>query len=154
MKASYWWKLASDESYLMMKVKIVREVKRSDGLWRFACGDVFLQALGGKFEHHFGPQRMALYHCSNYTRMWENGRLNGSSTKTRYHAGFIQACHGFQSTMMVIMIVEASPLASSGHQPPPLWLEESIKDNRSWSQNPALSALSFVILILVIIVNC
>ena len=26
-----------------MKVKIVKEVKRSDGLWRFACGDVFLQ---------------------------------------------------------------------------------------------------------------
>ena len=25
-----------------MKVKIVKEVKRSDGLWRFACGDVFL----------------------------------------------------------------------------------------------------------------
>ena len=24
-----------------MKVKIVKEVKRSDGLWRFACGDVF-----------------------------------------------------------------------------------------------------------------
>ena len=24
-----------------MKVKTVKEVKRSDGLWRFACGDVF-----------------------------------------------------------------------------------------------------------------
>ena len=24
-----------------MKVEIVKEVKRSDGLWRFACGDVF-----------------------------------------------------------------------------------------------------------------
>ena len=24
-----------------MKVKIVKEMKRSDGLWRFACGDVF-----------------------------------------------------------------------------------------------------------------
>ena len=24
-----------------MKVKIVKKVKRSDGLWRFACGDVF-----------------------------------------------------------------------------------------------------------------
>ena len=24
-----------------MKVKIVKEGKRSDGLWRFACGDVF-----------------------------------------------------------------------------------------------------------------
>ena len=23
-----------------MKVKIVKEVKKSDGLWRFACGDV------------------------------------------------------------------------------------------------------------------
>ena len=25
-----------------MKVKIVKEVKRSEGLWRFACGDVYL----------------------------------------------------------------------------------------------------------------
>ena len=33
--------MASDESYLVMKVNIVKEVKRSDGLWRFACGDVF-----------------------------------------------------------------------------------------------------------------
>ena len=41
MKVSLWWKLASDESYLVMKVKIVKEVKKSDGLWRFACGDVF-----------------------------------------------------------------------------------------------------------------
>ena len=24
-----------------MKVKIVKEVKRSDDLWRFACGDVY-----------------------------------------------------------------------------------------------------------------
>ena len=32
--------MASDENYLVMKVKIVKEVKRSDGLWRFACGDV------------------------------------------------------------------------------------------------------------------
>ena len=24
-----------------MKVKIVKEVKRSDSLWRFACGDVY-----------------------------------------------------------------------------------------------------------------
>ena len=28
-----------------MKVKIVKEVKRSDGLWRFACGDVFVLKL-------------------------------------------------------------------------------------------------------------
>ena len=28
-----------------MKVKIVKKVKRSDGLWRFACGDVFTLAL-------------------------------------------------------------------------------------------------------------
>ena len=26
-----------------MKVKIVEEVKRSDGLWRFACGDVLIR---------------------------------------------------------------------------------------------------------------
>ena len=43
IKVIYWWKLASDESYLVMKVIIVKEVKRSDGLWRFACGDDFIQ---------------------------------------------------------------------------------------------------------------
>ena len=41
MKVSYRWKLSSIESYLVMKGKMVKEVKRSDGLWRFACGDVF-----------------------------------------------------------------------------------------------------------------
>ena len=40
MKVMLWWKLSSDESCLVMKVEIVKEVKRSDGLWRFACGDV------------------------------------------------------------------------------------------------------------------
>ena len=25
-----------------MKIKMVKEVKRSDGLWRFACGDVYI----------------------------------------------------------------------------------------------------------------
>ena len=44
MKVIQWWKLPSDESYLVMKVKIVKEVKRSDGLWRFACGDVLYEA--------------------------------------------------------------------------------------------------------------
>ena len=28
-----------------MKVRIVKEVKRSDDLWRFACGDVFLSPI-------------------------------------------------------------------------------------------------------------
>ena len=42
MKVTSWWKLSSDESYLVVKVKIVKEVKRSVGLWRFACGDVLL----------------------------------------------------------------------------------------------------------------
>ena len=42
MKVILWWKLASDENKLVMKVEIVKEVKRSDGLWRFACGDVFV----------------------------------------------------------------------------------------------------------------
>ena len=32
-----------------MKVRIVKEVKMSDGLWRFACGDVFIRSL------HCGP---------------------------------------------------------------------------------------------------
>ena len=49
MKVIVWWKLLCDESYLVMKVKevgIAKEVKRSDGLWRFACGDVLsLQVL-------------------------------------------------------------------------------------------------------------
>ena len=33
-------KVSCDKSYLWIKVKIVKEVKRSDDLWRFACGDV------------------------------------------------------------------------------------------------------------------
>ena len=37
MKVIWWRKLSIDESYLVMKVIIV---KRSDDLWRFACGDV------------------------------------------------------------------------------------------------------------------
>ena len=41
MKVMCGWKLFGDVSYLVIKVKIVKEVKRSDGLWRFACGDVF-----------------------------------------------------------------------------------------------------------------
>ena len=35
----------SDKSYLVIKsheVEIAKEVKRSDRLWRFACGNVFL----------------------------------------------------------------------------------------------------------------
>ena len=35
-----------------MKVKIVEEVKRSDGLWRFACGDVFKRSLA-KIKAYF-----------------------------------------------------------------------------------------------------
>ena len=45
MKVTQWWKLTSDESYLVMKFEIVKGVKRSDGLWRFACGDVFSLSL-------------------------------------------------------------------------------------------------------------
>ena len=45
MKDMEWQKLSGDESYLVMKVKIVKEVKRSDGLWRFACGDVLLYQI-------------------------------------------------------------------------------------------------------------
>ena len=40
MKLIWWWKLYSDESYLVMKVKEVEIVLKSDGWWRFACGDV------------------------------------------------------------------------------------------------------------------
>ena len=28
-----------------MKVEIVKELKRSDGLWRFACGDVLFDRM-------------------------------------------------------------------------------------------------------------
>jgi len=44
MKVILWWKLSCDESYLVMKVlevEIAKEVIRSNGWWRFACGDVF-----------------------------------------------------------------------------------------------------------------
>ena len=40
MKLIWWWKLFSDESYLVMKVKEDVIVLKSDGWWRFACGDV------------------------------------------------------------------------------------------------------------------
>ena len=39
----YWWKFSCYKTYIVIKVrevKIVKEVKNSDGLWRFACGDV------------------------------------------------------------------------------------------------------------------
>ena len=44
MKFIWRWKLSSDESYLVMKVEeveIAKEVVRSVGWWRFACGDVY-----------------------------------------------------------------------------------------------------------------
>ena len=37
--------MIKERSYLAIKakeVRIVKEVMRSDGLWRFACGDVFV----------------------------------------------------------------------------------------------------------------
>ena len=40
MKVIKWWKLSSDGSHQVMKVEITKEVIRSDGWWRFACGDV------------------------------------------------------------------------------------------------------------------
>ena len=45
MKDIKWWKFTSDEIYLVVKVKIVQEVKMSDGLWRFACGDVLYKSI-------------------------------------------------------------------------------------------------------------
>ena len=44
MKVIFWWELSGDKSYLAMKVKeveIAKEVKKNDGWWRFACGDVY-----------------------------------------------------------------------------------------------------------------
>ena len=35
-----------------MKVKIVKEVKRSDVLWRFACGDVLVWMLRDILSYH------------------------------------------------------------------------------------------------------
>ena len=52
IKLTLWLKLSSDKSHIVNKareVKIVKEVKRSDGLWRFACGDVLFYIL----EHRF-----------------------------------------------------------------------------------------------------
>ena len=40
-----------------MKVKIVKEVKKSDGLWRFACGDV-LVSEGSK---NLGAMKLVIY---------------------------------------------------------------------------------------------
>ena len=50
MKVIWWQSLCFDKTYLALKsffmkvrvVEIVKEVKRSDSLWRFACGDVYL----------------------------------------------------------------------------------------------------------------
>ena len=39
-----------------MEVKIVKEVKRSDGLWRFACGDVLEFCSKVRPRPAFGPQ--------------------------------------------------------------------------------------------------
>ena len=48
IKVILWLKLSSDKSYLVIKVKevdIAKEVKRSDGWWGFACGDVCLSNI-------------------------------------------------------------------------------------------------------------
>ena len=44
IKITLWQKFSCDKSYLVIKVRevvIVKEVKISDGLWCFACGDIF-----------------------------------------------------------------------------------------------------------------
>ena len=53
MKLIWWWKLYSDESYLVMKVKEVEIVLKSDGWWRFACGDVFFQRYIWKHQQYW-----------------------------------------------------------------------------------------------------
>ena len=49
VKVRYWWKSTSDENLIVInvrEVKVVKEVERSDSLWRFACSDVyFLQKI-------------------------------------------------------------------------------------------------------------
>ena len=57
MRVVYWWKLSFDERCLLMKVvqwwKLPIDEsynsQRSDILWRFACGDVWVRLLDGLF---------------------------------------------------------------------------------------------------------
>ena len=50
-----------------MKVKIVKEVKRSDGLWRFACGDVFKWV----FNLHVGEDAKSHWlHLFVFSLLW------------------------------------------------------------------------------------
>ena len=66
-------KLSRDKSYLVIKVilwwikvKIVKELKRSDGLWRFACGDVF--------NSRYDPTFLNIFRCTEFNyalfRLW------------------------------------------------------------------------------------
>ena len=52
-----------------MKVKIVKEVKRSDGLWRFACGDVFLFLFLNFFVRGWSELDASWIHSS---KKWSN----------------------------------------------------------------------------------
>ena len=64
MKVIKWWKLSCDKSYLVKKVKeveIAKEVIRSDGWWRFACGDVLIVYIIYLFSELLG----------NFMKKWD-----------------------------------------------------------------------------------
>ena len=75
MKVIKWWKLSSDESYLVMKVKeieIAKEVKRSDGWWRFASGDVFYK----KYIQIFVCIKILYSSHPEWNNEWKQKNLN------------------------------------------------------------------------------
>ena len=48
-----------------MKVKMVKEVKRSDGLWRFACGDVYVYVIRAKPRFDVRKRRTIIVHLED-----------------------------------------------------------------------------------------
>ena len=56
-----------------MKVKIVKEVKRSDGLWRFACGDVLIFDKAESVDMLTFSGRTHSTYLMNKNVKWSNG---------------------------------------------------------------------------------
>ena len=63
-----------------MKVKIVKEVKRSDGLWRFACGDVFSNSwyLGWPRGETAVQRSIVIFGCGQCLWIQRTARTTGS----------------------------------------------------------------------------
>ena len=60
-------------------MKIVKEVKRSDGLWRFACGDVFCfqhsyQMKNTVYSVHYSVQCTSIYSPVKYIAQLSNNQ--------------------------------------------------------------------------------